>query len=62
MRRQRDKKMWVLSAVILAALGPAAFPKEKAPAPRWIENQLDRGIQQARTTGKPLLILFRCPP
>jgi len=28
----------------------------------WIYNDLDRGFALARETGKPLLIVFRCPP
>jgi hypothetical protein len=28
----------------------------------WIYNDLKEGITQARATGKPLLVVFRCVP
>jgi hypothetical protein len=28
----------------------------------WIYNDLSQGIAQARKTGKPLLVVFRCIP
>lgn len=28
----------------------------------WVYNDLDRGIAEAKTTGKPLLVVFRCIP
>ena len=28
----------------------------------WVYNDLDKGFEQAKQTGKPLLIVFRCPP
>jgi hypothetical protein len=28
----------------------------------WIENSLDLGFAEARKSGKPLMVVFRCPP
>ncbi len=28
----------------------------------WVYNDLDKGFELAKQTGKPLLIVFRCPP
>ena len=28
----------------------------------WIYNDLDKGFAQARETGKPLLVVYRCIP
>lgn len=28
----------------------------------WIYNDLDKGIEQAKATGKPMLVVFRCVP
>lgn len=28
----------------------------------WIYNDLPRGFEEARTTGKPLLVVLRCVP
>lgn len=28
----------------------------------WVYNDLDKGIALARESGKPLLVVFRCPP
>ena len=28
----------------------------------WVYNDLDRGFELAKQNGKPLLIVFRCPP
>ena len=28
----------------------------------WVYNDLDKGFELAKQTGKPLLIIFRCPP
>src|SRR5262245_27857303 len=29
---------------------------------RWIYNRLDKGLQEAKESGKPLLVVFRCIP
>ena len=29
---------------------------------RWIENRLELGFVEARKSGKPLMVVFRCPP
>ncbi len=28
----------------------------------WVDDDLEKGLSQARRTGKPLLVVFRCPP
>ncbi len=28
----------------------------------WVDDDLEKGLSEARTTKKPLLIVFRCPP
>lgn len=28
----------------------------------WIYNDLEKGIAEAKATGKPLLVVFRCVP
>ena len=28
----------------------------------WVYNDLDKGFELAKQAGKPLLIVFRCPP
>src|SRR5215217_6741425 len=30
--------------------------------PRWIYNDVQRGFEEAKTTGKPLLVVLRCVP
>lgn len=34
--------------------------KDDAVHEAWIYNDLDEGFAQARKTGKPLLVVFRC--
>ncbi len=28
----------------------------------WVDDDLEKGLSEARKTKKPLLIVFRCPP
>jgi len=35
---------------------------KNAPVLPWIENRLDLGFVEARKSGKPLMVVFRCPP
>ncbi len=28
----------------------------------WVDDNLEKGLSEARKTKKPLLIVFRCPP
>ena len=39
----------------------SANGQEQLPA-FWIEDDLNRAFVQSEQKGKPLLILFRCPP
>src|SRR3954464_291296 len=36
--------------------------KNVEEAGRWIYNDLPKGIAEAKKTGKPLLVIFRCIP
>ena len=61
---------WILFSALLFS-GFCSFP---APAPVggqeteealpgfWVDDDLEQGLSQARKTGKPLLVVFRCPP
>lgn len=37
-------------------------PAKVDAAGDWIYNDLDRGIEEAKATGKPLLVVIRCIP
>jgi thioredoxin-related protein len=39
-----------------------ADQSEFANQNRWIYNDLDRAVKQSKTSGKPLLVVFRCVP
>ena len=58
--------IWSLVASIaLPALaeGPVdEDDREFALEHQWIYNDLDRGLELARRTGKPLFVVIRCPP
>lgn len=28
----------------------------------WVDDDIEKGLSRARKTGKPLLVVFRCPP
>jgi serine protease Do len=36
--------------------------KEVSESGFWIYNDLEQGVAQARATGKPMLVVFRCIP
>ena len=36
--------------------------REIAEANHWIYNDFDKGIQRARASAKPLMVVIRCPP
>ncbi|MCA8956162.1 MAG: hypothetical protein KDC87_08810 [Planctomycetes bacterium] len=48
-------------AIALALHAPAAGQRPTRGG-GWIEEDLARGVQVAKDTGKPLLVVFRCPP
>jgi hypothetical protein len=58
-------------ALVLAAL-LAMHPQEAGPLQRalndmepegtWVYNDIPAGVESARKSGKPLLIVFRCVP
>lgn len=41
---------------------PLKAVEEKPPEFEWIGEDLVGAREKARKTGKPLLVLFRCPP
>lgn len=59
----------VLATTLLAALcsvgsadGPSPADRRVAEQNGWIYDDFEYGIQEADRTGKPLLIVLRCPP
>ena len=59
----------LFAALLLAGSGlllaPASFHDLQAETPLagfWIDDNLEKGLARAGTTGKPLLVVFRCPP
>jgi S1-C subfamily serine protease len=61
---------WLLCALSLALISPRAFAQsplqellnDTSLAGRWIYKDVDTATAEARRTGKPLLVLFRCVP
>ena len=61
---------WVWIVVAVAMYGPVAFGqsdlqkklKDTDVGARWIYNDIGKGFTEARATGKPLLVTFRCVP
>jgi hypothetical protein len=57
----------LLAPAVLLALSPAAPAqtdlqrrlKDTQVRPHWIYDDIPAGFEQARATGKPLLVLFR---
>jgi hypothetical protein len=49
----------VLLVATLALFVSNAFAAAQDKIQRWHDN-LDRGIEAARTSGKPLFVVFRC--
>jgi hypothetical protein len=57
-------RTWMLSGLMGALLlgsGPATAQKGKAGGRGWLTS-LDAGKAQAKQTGKPLMVVFRCEP
>jgi hypothetical protein len=53
----------VLALATFLASGLAAQRGERGDGlPGYISEDLPRAIETARRTGKPLMIVFRCPP
>ncbi|MHC4469816.1 MAG: hypothetical protein ACYTDY_05510 [Planctomycetota bacterium] len=63
---------YVALAVVLLLAGGAILADERerrlqkdrevAEENGWIYNSLAKGIAEAEKTGKPLLVVIRCPP
>jgi predicted metalloprotease with PDZ domain len=60
-RRQAGQAVWMKPA---AKRDSSLREKlaEKDLAPHWIYDDLNAALEEARRTGKPLLVLFRCVP
>ena len=50
-----------LVRIAFVACALPAFAQDPQPG-YWTEDNLQGGFTQARKTGKPVLIVFRCPP
>ena len=59
------RKMAFVSMVLAAGVALAQEQRDDrkiAEANHWIYDDLETGLEQARTSGKPLMIVIRCPP
>src|SRR5438477_4247795 len=63
--------LFIFAATLLFAVSVTAQDRETKvrndrknveEAGRWIYNDLPKGIAEAKQTGKPLLVIFRCIP
>lgn len=60
---------WILfPALLISGFWPVTVPapvradaEENLPG-FWVDDDIEKGLSQARKTGKPLLVVFRCPP
>lgn len=62
-------RLLLLSALLVTpAVGaalrdfPPPWDREAAHANGWIYDDLSAGLAEARETGKPLMVVLRCPP
>jgi hypothetical protein len=68
----RASLLLLLAGLLALAVGPASAQDRNAKvrndralfesSPDWIYNDLSAGIRTARSTGKPMLVVFRCIP
>lgn len=70
----RCRPRWIAPLLLLAfALPAAAAPNERETKVRgdkrdvsalgsWIYNDLDAAVAEAKRSGKPILLVFRCIP
>ena len=56
-RRHPGSRIAGLAALVVVLSAAAAAAQDKIQ--RWHDN-LDRGIEAARKSGKPLFVVFRC--
>jgi hypothetical protein len=55
----------VASLMVGAAFAPLDLQtglKDTQVAPHWVYDDLPKGFARAKTTGKPLMVVFRCVP
>ena len=52
----------VIAAVAARADGPPPWDRAQALENGWIYDDFAGGLKQAKETGKPLMIVLRCPP
>ena len=50
-----------LCSLVAPRSGRSEETKEILPG-FWVDDDLEKGLSLARGTGKPLLVVFRCPP
>ena len=55
--------MGLLALVCSAAAQRPSLDEDRriAETHHWIYDDLDKGVNAARTTGKPLMVVIRCP-
>ena len=66
------RTLFLLGSLLLAVMTASAAEDRKArvlndrvevkDAGKWIYNDLPTAIAEATTTGKPMLVVFRCVP
>lgn len=49
-------------AVNVTADSPPQWDREQARQYGWIYDDFDVGVEKAKETGKPMLVVLRCPP
>ena len=55
--QHRHRNISAFTALVLLAFAAAASAQDKIQ--RW-HDSLDRGVEAARKSGKPLFVVFRC--
>jgi len=62
----------IAAAVLLGAVmslspdatadGPSRYDRATAEKYGWIYDDFDAGVKQAKATGRPMMVVLRCPP
>ena len=55
-----DRAVFLSLSLLLLAGGISA--QRGGSVPGWISDDLPGAIRSAKSSGKPLMIVFRCPP
>ncbi|MCA8960318.1 MAG: hypothetical protein KDC38_07385 [Planctomycetes bacterium] len=60
--------LWVCLVAAVPLIGaalrdfPPAWDREAAVENGWIYDDWDAGLAQAKESGRPLMVVLRCPP